>query len=109
MLVVLCAACAPAQVITEKPLGTANLAQVSLAPGVEVWEVAGSRDGISISDYVSLESPFWLRPGRFKVAFGCPGLEHTYSNTAVVVVPAPGRFTFSCAAGGKLVLSRVRP
>lgn len=91
-------------VLTDRPSDANAYAEISLRTGVEIWEATGTRNGVSITDYVSLPDPFWLLPGRVDVTYGCPGRTHSYSSRTTLDVPSVGAWFLRCDEEGRLML-----
>jgi hypothetical protein len=103
-----CAAFSSPQVYTTRPDRLEQVAEVSFIDAenqrVSVWEVKGSHGGVAQTDYMSLPTPIWLKPGTYRFTHGCPGLVHSYDTKATILVRAPGRYHLSCGTVGKLSL-----
>jgi hypothetical protein len=103
-----CAAFSSSQVYTARPDRLGQVVEVSFIDAenrrVSVWEVKGSQGGVAQTDYVSLPTPIWLKPGTYTLTYGCPGHVHSYDTKAKILVRAPGKYHLSCGAAGKLNL-----
>ena len=76
----------------EKPKNESVFVEVLLENGVRIFGL----DVVLITNYVSLPQRFWVRSGRYRVLYGCPGYEQSYNTSQSALFEVGKKMTLRC-------------